>query len=144
MTSSITLLKWLKSQYFPHTTGYSVCSMFLPVGVHGCTEPYPSKNTCTHSLCTQPGSTLSWLPCLEPLPFYPHHKSYAFCNPSNSLFTVRGNSSLFHPVSKLFSVNEAAHHCKLCTKIALSPHDILLFPKRRPDKYLPGMTKMHL
>lgn len=127
------LLKWLESQYFPLATGYSLCSMFLPVGVHGCTEPYPSKNTCAHSLCTQSCPTLSWLPSLEPIAFLPPSQFLCILQSKNSLFTVMGNSSLFHPASNLFRGNEGADHYKLCSKIALSPHDILLFPKTLRD-----------
>lgn len=123
--SSTTLLKWLKSQYFPHTTGYSVCSMFLPVGVH---RTLPHAKTDTFSLHTALFYTVL-APLLRTTAFLPHHHSYASCNPPNSLFTVMGNSSLFHPARKLFNGNEAAHHYKLCSKAALSPHDILLFPK---------------
>lgn len=45
--------------------------MFLPVGVHGCTEPYPGHNTCAHSLCTHACPTLSWLTCLDHCLFTP-------------------------------------------------------------------------
>lgn len=43
-------LKWLQSQCFPYTTGYSACSSFLHGGVHRWTESYPSKYICTFFL----------------------------------------------------------------------------------------------
>lgn len=90
----------------------TLSALFLPVGVHGCIDAQNLTLAKIHvhvmfSLHTALSCTVLASP-LRTTALFPHHNSYAFCNPTNSLFTVTGNSSLFH-LQANFSVGMKQH-----------------------------------